>query len=145
MKTLTTLFIFSILSFNCFAQYNSVGKKLTEQISWLDFLTITIKHGVERYNRKEVNIIYHKDSVLKIHSIFKSSDAREKQIDTTFVLNGVQLMLIDKFGEDFKNNKIEPREITLAGTRTFYYITLNDKTISLDNKNGYSLILDLLK
>ena len=124
-------------------QSKSTDKKLTDTITASDFLNITIRHFVERYKRTEVNIIYHQDNKMKIHSILKSNAATE--IDTTFILSGAQLMLIDKFGEDFKNNTIVPREITFAGTRTFYYITLNGKTVTLDNKKGgYSLILDLL-
>jgi hypothetical protein len=145
MKTLIMIFCATVLSFHCFAQSKSTDKKLTDTIATFDFLNITIRHFVERYERTEVNIIYHQDNKMKIHSILKSNVATELQIDTTFILSDAQLMLIDKFGEDFKNNKIEPREITFAGTRTFYYITLDGKTVTLDNKRGgYSLILDLL-
>jgi hypothetical protein len=143
-KYLIFTFLTLVLGFNCIGQSKKYDKQLTDKITSFDFLTISINHYVERYERSEINIIYHQDSVMKIHSILKSSSDSEIAIDTTFILSGPQLMIIDKFGRDFQNDNINPTDVVFAGTKTYYYVTLNNKTSSLDNKSGYSLIQHLL-
>lgn len=145
MRGLIIIFILSFFSFNGFAQSKSAAKKLTDSINSLDFLTITVRHWAERYERNEVNVMYHHDNKLKIHSILKSNSRTERQIDTIFALSGAQQMLVDKFGVDFKNNQIGSTDTIFAGTKTLYSVTLNNLTTVLENKSGYSLILDLLK
>lgn len=139
-----TLTLLTIGSLTTTAQTRSIDMTLVEQLQWNDFLVIKISHGAERYDKKEINVIYHQDSIVKIHSILKSNNSADKQIDTVFTLSGLQLAKLDKFGKDFNNKNIVGEQIWLAGTRTFYTIILNDETMTFDNKSGYSLILDFL-
>lgn len=138
-----TLLTLSILT--TIAQPKSIDKTLIEQLNRSDFLVIKVSHGAERYDRKEINVIYYQDSIVKIHSILKSNNSADKQIDTVFTLNQLQLTKLNKFGNDFNNKNIVGDQIWLAGTRTFYSIILNGETMTFDNKAGYSLILDLLE
>ena len=138
-----TLLTLSILT--TIAQTKSIDKTLIEKLNRSDFLVIKVSHGAERYDRKEINVIYYQDSIVKIHSILKSNYSADKQIDTVFTLNQLQLTKLNKFGNDFNNKNIVGDQIWLAGTRTFYTIILNGETMTFDNKEGYSLILDLLE
>mgnify|MGYP003487780841 FL=1 len=51
---------------NIFGQINSSdSKSLTSEINATDFLMISIYHGCERYERQEINVIYHYKNLLK--------------------------------------------------------------------------------
>lgn len=139
-----TLILQTFCSLTTIAQTKSIDKTLIEQLNWNDFLIIKISHGAERYDRREINVVFHQDSIVKIHSILKSNYSADNPIDTVFALSGLQLTKLDKFGKDFNNKNIVGEQIWFAGTRTFYTIILNGETMTFDNKNGYSLILDLL-
>ena len=77
-----TLLTLSILT--TIAQTKSIDKTLIEKLNRSDFLVIKVSHGAERYDRKEINVIYYQDSIVKIHSILKSNYSADKQIDTVF-------------------------------------------------------------
>jgi hypothetical protein len=139
-----SLTLLTICSTTTIAQTKSIDKSLIEQLKWNDFLVIKVSHGAERYDRKEINVVYHQDSIVKIHSILKSNYSADKQIDTVFTLSGLQLTKLDKFGKDFNDKNIVGDQIWFAGTRTFYTIVLNGETLTFDDKSSYSLILDLL-
>jgi hypothetical protein len=139
-----TLTLLTFSSLTTSAQTRSIDKTLVEQLQWNDFLIIKISHDAERYEREEINVIYHQDSIVKIHSILKSNNSADKQIDSVFTLSGLQLAKLDKFVKDFNNKNIIGEEIWLAGSRTFYTIIFNGETMTFDNKSGYSLILDFL-
>lgn len=131
---------------NIFGQINtSDSKSLTSEINATDFLMISIYHGCERYERQEINVIYHYKNLLKIHSILKSNSDRDKRIDTVFILNCRQFKILDEFKDKFDNNNF-PYNTVIAGTLSTYGITLNGVTKTIqDKKSDYSLIWDLLK
>lgn len=81
-----TLALLMICSLTTIAQTESIDKPLIEQLNWNDFLVIKVSHNVERYDRKEINIVYNQDSIFKIHSILKESP-KDNLIDTVFILN----------------------------------------------------------
>lgn len=97
----------------------------------------------ERYERKEINVIYYEGNILKIHSILKSNYEKDKKVDTVFSLNANQIRIVDEFEHYFNKNEF-PKEIILAGTISIFKITLNGETKTLENKNNYSLISHLL-
>lgn len=127
MRLLFLILMPSFLSITSLAQNIANDSELCEQIQGLDYLTISINHRVESYSRNEINIIYHQDSIMKIHSILNSNSENDRHLDTSFVLSGRQLMLIDKFGRDFNRNRIKPTGIVYAGTSTYFYLTLKNK------------------
>lgn len=126
-----------------FTQAKLQDKTIIDRISCLNFLTIKISHYSERYERQEIDVIYHQDSFVKIHSILRSNFSKDNTVDTIFALNGQQLEKLEKFEINFNNNKI-PTGVVIAGTLTIYMLNLNGETRTLENKSDYSLILDLL-
>ncbi len=146
MRKQIIIYILSFISLSGFSQTLLSELTLTDQLSTLDldFLTITIKHGQERYKRNEINTIYHEDGRFKIHSLVIST-IQSEHIDTSFVLNETQKKIIDKFGRDFNNNHIQSDKIVVAGNSTIFSITINDSIRTLYNKwNGFSLVEHLL-
>lgn len=137
------IFLSLFATFVITAQERSGDRPLTDRIGWLDFVTVKISHNSERYERQEINVIYHQDSIMKIHSILKSNYKVDNQIDTTFTLNAQQLYKLDKFEIAFKNDSI-PTGIVFAGTRTILTINISGQTMTLENRSDYSLIRELL-
>lgn len=141
-KRVTVIFLL-FFSFSYSSELGEENKKLTDRIEWLGFLSIQIEHGVEYYSRNEINIIYHENNRLKIHSILKSSNENELQIDTVFDLSGRQIIAINDFGRMFESNAF-PKHLILAGTNTKMKVSLSDEDRTLSNKSDFSLILNLL-
>lgn len=141
-----SLFIILLTMFcsNIYGQRASYkDRRATSNIGAYDFLVISMEYFSERYERKEVNIIYHENNILKIHSILKSNYEKDKKVDTVFSLNAKQIRIVDEFENYFNKNEF-PKEIILAGTISIFKITLNGETKTLENKNNYSLISHLL-
>ncbi len=111
-----------------------------DRLTYYNYVTITIRYGAERYNRTEVNLIYRKGSEIKMHSIIKEPSAL---IDTLFTLSGKQMMIIDRFYQDVRNDNMKPTETVYAGSRGCYEIIIDDKKYQLESKKDYSLFREI--
>ena len=114
----------------------------TDEIDFKDYAIIKIDYLSERYYRYETNILYRNDTKFKLHSIIKESS---NIIDTVFVLNGRQLMLIDKYFDDVKNDKLTSGEMIVAGSISKIQFITNGETNEYLNKIDYSLYHKLIK
>ena len=142
MKRYFLLLLIIVQSCKILSQQQSL-EFLTDRLTYHNYYAlITIKHYAERYTSSEVNLIYISGNRIKIHSILKTPDFIT---DTMFVMSGPQIMLLDQFDKDLRENKIIPKEIVVAGSRTEFEIIAGDTPNYYINKSGYSLINELLK
>jgi hypothetical protein len=136
--------LFSIFCLSVFGQTKTTDKTLLGQVSDGNFMTVTIRQFAERYERKEICLIYEKKGLFLIHALLKSN-GNDKRIDTTFQLTEKHMKKINDFGENFENSTIPMTNFYFAGTRTIYNISVNGENKQLEDRKGFSLLLNLLE
>ena len=136
-------FVFFVAGiFSCKTIDHQKVRPLTEYLTFTNFGIISIDYRVEGSQRSEVNIFYIYGNGIKIHSILRDS---ESEMDTTFILNGPQVMFIDRFEKAIKENKRLTDDLIYEGTMTTYEIYINQNITKMINKENYSLIKELVQ
>lgn len=144
-KIYLSLVFLLFLQVSVFAQKTKKTESLIKKSNWLDFVIIKIDQNAEAGSRYEVDVIYLKDKIFKIHAVVNTKDETEKKIDTVFTLNTAQLSILEDFYNHFQKNDFPlPKSIVATNGSTFT-CTVDGETLTVNSKSQYSLIEELMK
>ncbi len=144
-RALLSFLLLSLIHVSIFAQQKKEETPFLKNKNWLDFVIIKIDHHSEIDKRYEVDVVYLKNKVFKIHSIVNSDAKTEKKIDTVFTLNETHLKTLERFYDAFQRNVFPPSKLNSIGSGSQFSCTVDGETITISNKTEYSLIEELLK
>jgi len=132
------IFILLFVVQSCKSQ-NIVESTYTDNLTLTDFYFIVkLTSQEERTLTSEINIIYIHKNRTKVHTIINSSIS-DRNIDTTYMLSGLQSMDLDSFFFQIKEKQNLDTPPIYAGSGTEIKILLGDSSYTHSSKSYISL------
>lgn len=112
-------------------------------LSFYNFMNISIDYGVNRKRIYEFNTIYIIQNNISIHTVIRKSSG--EITDTIFNLNQYQISYLEEFCNNVVENNFKTNDLIIAGERSYIEIRFEDLNNKLQVKFPVSFYNEIIK